>query len=1379
MSGPRKSSRIAANQKGNAANAPVAAVAAAAAAPAPKAAPKRSSSKKKQPPKKQQHKAASRAASSSNTSKKTSSSSASKKRKRSSEADKRRKDKRKDKQRNKRRRKREAVSDSDESSAEPDSSSDDEESDDSSPTSESESSDEPSSSSDESSRARKRKRHSKRSDRVAKPHMPIHERRRARKQRKQRKRKHSDSSDEPESDPETTKLDFTKKRRLIASSAEERADNERKAQILADQLHIAELRQRVQRNRAAAAAVASRTVFDVHDSDNDPEYLRAAAKAASRDKTAPKRRGRKGARAFEAEHFEHLSEAGKITASDARTLADCPVLSQHSDATGAAPGASSNDDPVSLFPPAPDLAFLCRAAHLMSDTPDIPSSYETMSNIKNQLSRLGADQSRLARDAFVVVSAHKALFESIESKLTGAAASNFHARIEAAGGLPREVTHYAAFALPALVYTMLDSLPYFTRKNSSSQRGSHRGSSTGNSRGTSVGTSSANGAATPSGGTSSSDVRSSAGSADQATARIHTVRLTPAHATARPAKKTGGRTQAAGAARASTSKQGNPSSGMKVNKQYYSSEPATPPASPSEQTPSAEAQPHERALAALAHRPPIRLTHAALRALHRAVSQAKADGDADAEPGVARVCEHRLGDWVRRHVRASLERDTSTPADDTYPPKHDADALRRAAAPGLSSPSTRESSEEWIDSATALEEFLDTHGIPGESSGVNSLGLIVRDGVDPTLLFKMGLPFKGFKLRPKYAKLPASFRDDDAKAALADKELADLLDRGVVVQVPNKACPAPYLSLLLVERTKFTTGATKRRVVVAPDSVNTTTPPLECAYEGHSEALALLRQLCDAAPPGTPVCFAQIDAAQFYFSFEVAPAARRFFGFVWRGQRYLFIKMPQGLSLAPRLAQDLLAVPLFAALHEHGVPSAHFIDNVWLCGLSLAELNKDVERVRGVLERHGVPCPNDEDHLDPAAYTMCFLGVVYDGVNRRVRLEPRRKAALLKVLDEWSSTQPGTPIKMDDFERTVGVLSFVRSSTLPWCGPFLGPLYAELPESGARKRRRAGRRRHGGKQVGRQTKPVRWTDSLARSAFWIGESVKLCDGECRWFPEPPSARAYADACLGGVAFAASSFYQTRLNSDHDDQDENEQSANLNPEHVLSFPLTKEWYDTTNEANQTTLELLATTAALLLCNAPQKGTVRVRSDSTGALFALRSLSSPSPDMRGVLEWCALWLAFKEWRLQFEWVSSKANVALDVGSRVFDASEARHTTAAKRHSMGEHGCDRELPPPLVRELERAELPERALVKDVQHADTKGDIRIDTAFQCAPAGEPTPVFIIVPPRDPLSAALRSMLTLPPTHNHDSTDSALAFLQTFSRQLSERRALSAPPAP
>ena len=149
----------------------------------------------------------------------------------------------------------------------------------------------------------------------------------------------------------------------------------------------------------------------------------------------------------------------------------------------------------------------------------------------------------------------------------------------------------------------------------------------------------------------------------------------------------------------------------------------------------------------------------------------------------------------------------------------------------------------------------------------------------------------------------------------------------------------------------------------------------------------------------TPGCwFSKLDLSNCFLSFPLHPSAWPYFIYRFDGQLYQFTRRPFGLSSAPRICTELLAV-LAIAMKQCGVDrSDRYLDDKLLTDDTAEAAGRSV-----LIAQHTMTCFGlviNPDKTEGPAQRLAFLGIQLDSVARTLSCTPERLREIVELLDE-------------------------------------------------------------------------------------------------------------------------------------------------------------------------------------------------------------------------------------------------------------------------------------------------------------------------------------------------------------------------------------------
>ena len=198
-------------------------------------------------------------------------------------------------------------------------------------------------------------------------------------------------------------------------------------------------------------------------------------------------------------------------------------------------------------------------------------------------------------------------------------------------------------------------------------------------------------------------------------------------------------------------------------------------------------------------------------------------------------------------------------------------------------------------------------------------------------------------------------------------------------------------------------------------------------YEYFSYASVL-----DAVERSFPGCwFGKLDLSNCFLSFPLDPSVLPHFVFRFEGQLYQFLRMPFGLSVAPRICTLLLSV-VGHGLQQAGVDAAaRYLDDFLFLQAEESLMQHSLRRAEAVISAFGLVV--NPDKTEGPAQRIAFLGIMLDSVQQTLSCTPERLEELRHLL---SHAESSAAIKLTALETLIGKLSFA-TQVLPGARPFM------------------------------------------------------------------------------------------------------------------------------------------------------------------------------------------------------------------------------------------------------------------------------------------------------------------------------------------------------
>ena len=148
----------------------------------------------------------------------------------------------------------------------------------------------------------------------------------------------------------------------------------------------------------------------------------------------------------------------------------------------------------------------------------------------------------------------------------------------------------------------------------------------------------------------------------------------------------------------------------------------------------------------------------------------------------------------------------------------------------------------------------------------------------------------------------------------------------------------------------------------------------------------------------TPGCYmASIDIKDAFYSVSVHSSHTKYLKFVWRGNIYKFVAMPNGYIDAMRTFTKLLK-PVFSNLRLEGHSSVIYVDDSFLLGDTFESCLRNVRATLSSLREFGFVAHPDKSCFMPSQ-SIVFLGFILDSVNMTITLTMEKKDRISSKAD--------------------------------------------------------------------------------------------------------------------------------------------------------------------------------------------------------------------------------------------------------------------------------------------------------------------------------------------------------------------------------------------
>jgi hypothetical protein len=165
---------------------------------------------------------------------------------------------------------------------------------------------------------------------------------------------------------------------------------------------------------------------------------------------------------------------------------------------------------------------------------------------------------------------------------------------------------------------------------------------------------------------------------------------------------------------------------------------------------------------------------------------------------------------------------------------------------------------------------------------------------------------------------------------------------------------------------------------------NEAQPDFPFSYASINDAIALM----------TPGCYmAKLDLSNMYLTLGLAMKTRKYFGFVNRGVRKRYKRMPFGAKLAPSVLSAFMAEVLAIAAANGITAVVNYMDDFFIVGGSYAACLSNLNFIISTLTRHGWSIAEEKTVLP--CQVLTFIGIQLDSRTMTLTIEPDKAKAVL------------------------------------------------------------------------------------------------------------------------------------------------------------------------------------------------------------------------------------------------------------------------------------------------------------------------------------------------------------------------------------------------
>ena len=207
--------------------------------------------------------------------------------------------------------------------------------------------------------------------------------------------------------------------------------------------------------------------------------------------------------------------------------------------------------------------------------------------------------------------------------------------------------------------------------------------------------------------------------------------------------------------------------------------------------------------------------------------------------------------------------------------------------------------------------------------------------------------------------------------------IQELAERGVVERVDRQSLVV-LSPIFLVEK-----DPGKFRFILNLKKLNACLTYHKFKMESLPVALQLISKGC---------WMAKLDLSDAYYAVKVHERYRSYLGFHWKGSFYRFLRMPNGLSPAPRRFTKILK-PVVAKLRSLGMKACIYLDDIFLAAATHDQQMSHLTAARDLLESLGFVI-NEKKSSQVPTQEVTFLGFVLNSVDMTISLPEAKRLGL-------------------------------------------------------------------------------------------------------------------------------------------------------------------------------------------------------------------------------------------------------------------------------------------------------------------------------------------------------------------------------------------------
>ena len=284
-----------------------------------------------------------------------------------------------------------------------------------------------------------------------------------------------------------------------------------------------------------------------------------------------------------------------------------------------------------------------------------------------------------------------------------------------------------------------------------------------------------------------------------------------------------------------------------------------------------------------------------------------------------------------------------------------------------------------------------------------------------------------------YSNTPAV---DEHHQAVAER-ISEYISIGAVQPLPLSSSPPALVQPLHVI---IKDGKKPRLVIDLSRNLNQLLPDQAFSYASVKDAVHLSSHKC---------FYSKLDISNCFLSFPLNPSVYKYFVFKFDGIYYQFVRLPFGLSSAPRICTLILSVIEFVLTEQYLLILVRYLDDFLFISNSFELASEHLSIAISVFQEFGLVVNNKK--TEGPCQIIQFLGIKLNSIEKTLSISSERIDELNALLMHYIDTPASVAVLVHDIMSFVGKLSFV-SQVLVSARPFMRRLLDSI--KGKRKRQR-------------------------------------------------------------------------------------------------------------------------------------------------------------------------------------------------------------------------------------------------------------------------------------------------------------------------------------